>query len=226
MRAGKDSHKRYFLIEPPKGAKPPKEGYGLLVVLPGGDGNADFHPFIKRIYKNAVPEGYVLAQPVAIKWTEGQEIVWPTARNRVEDMKYSTEEFIDAVIRDVACKYKLDPKRVFALTWSSSGPAGYAASLANTRIAGSFVAMSVFRPDFLPPLGKAKGHAHFLYHSPDDRVCPIRMAEQAAKELKKCGATVKLATYDGGHGWRGALYDHIREGVEWLEKHSATRAEP
>ena len=226
MRAGKDGHKRYFLIEPPKGAKPPKEGYGLLVVLPGGDGSADFHPFIKRIYKNAVPEGYVLAQPVAIKWTEGQEIVWPTARNRVEDMKFSTEEFIDAVIRDVAGKYKLDPKRVFALTWSSSGPAGYAASLANTRIAGSFVAMSVFRPDFLPPLGKAKGHAHFLYHSPDDRVCPVRMAEQAAKELKKSGATVKLATYDGGHGWRGALYVHIREGVEWLEKHSATRAEP
>jgi hypothetical protein len=52
------------------------------------------------------------------------------------------------------------------------------------------------------------------------------MAEQAAKELKKCGATVKLATYDGGHGWRGALYVHIREGVEWLEMHSATRAEP
>jgi predicted esterase len=222
LRAGTDSHKRYFLIEPPKGSKAPEEGYGLLVVLPGGDGSADFHLFIKRIYKNAVPEGYVLAQPVAVKWAEGQVIVWPTARNRVEGMKFSTEQFIDAVIKDVAGKYRLDPKRVFTLTWSSSGPAGYAASLGNTRVTGSFIAMSVFKPDLLPPLGKAKGHAYFLYHSPDDRVCPFRMAEQAAKELKTSGATVRLATYDGGHGWRGDVYVHIREGVEWLEKHSAT----
>ncbi|HKB38850.1 MAG TPA: hypothetical protein VKD72_20570, partial [Gemmataceae bacterium] len=59
LRAGKDEHKRYFLIAPPRDAKAPKKGYGLLVVLPGGDGSASFHPFVKRIYKNAVPEGYV-----------------------------------------------------------------------------------------------------------------------------------------------------------------------
>src|SRR5262245_14481440 len=141
LRAGKDSHKRYFLIESPKAGTAPKEGYGLLVVLPGGDGSADFHPFVKRISKNAVPEGYVVAQPVAVKWTEGQEIVWPTAKDRVEGMKFSTEEFIDAVIEDVAGKYKLDPRRVFTLTWSSSGPAGYAASLGCTRVTGSFIAM-------------------------------------------------------------------------------------
>jgi predicted esterase len=226
LRAGKDSHKRYFLVEPAKGAKAPKDGHGLLVVLPGGDGSADFHPFVKRVFKNAVPEGYVLAQPVAVKWTEGQEIVWPTAKDRVEGMKFSTEEFIDVVIKDVAGTYKLDPKRIFTLTWSSSGPAGYAASLAGTKVTGSFVAMSVFKPDALPPLEKAKGHAYFLYHSPDDRVCPFRMAEQAVKELKKGGAAVKLATYDGGHGWGGDAYGNIREGVEWLEKNAAGPATP
>jgi len=224
--AGNDSHKRYFLVEPPKGAKPPKEGYRLLVALPGGDGSADFHPFVKRISKNAVPEGYVLAQPVAVKWTEGKEIVWPTAKDRVEGIKFSTEELIDAVIKDVAGKYNLDPKRVFTLTWSSSGLAGYAASLGNTRVTGSFIAMSVFRPNLLPPLGNAKGHAYFLSHSPDDRVCPFGMAKQAAKELKESGATVKLATYDGGHGWRGNVYGRIREGVEWLDKNAAAPATP
>ena len=83
--------------------------------------------------------------------------------------------------------------------------------------------MSVFKPDLLPPLEKAKGHGYFLYHSPDDRVCPFRMAEQAAKERENMGATVKLATYEGGHGWRASLYDHIREGVRWLEKNHASR---
>ena len=58
------------------------------MVLPGGDGSADFHPFVKRIFKNAVPEGYVLAQPIAVKWSDKQEIVWPTAKNRVEKMKF------------------------------------------------------------------------------------------------------------------------------------------
>jgi predicted esterase len=161
---------------------------------------------------------------MAVQWTEKQGIVWPTDKNRVEGMKFSTEEFVDAVIKDVEGNYKLDPEHVFTLTWSSSGPAAYAASLSSDRITGSFIAMSVFKPDLLPPLEKAKGHAYFLYHSPDDRVCPFRMAERAAEELKKGGATVKLATYQGGHGWRGNLYGNIKEGIEWLEKNHATRA--
>jgi predicted esterase len=226
LRADKNEHKRYFLVEPGKGVEAPKKGYGLLVVLPGGDGSADFHPFIKRIYKYAVPKGYVLAQPVAVKWTEDQEIVWPTAKNPVEGMKFATEEFVDAVIKDVAGKYKVHPQRVFTLTWSSSGPAAYAVSLSSKRVSGSFIAMSVFKPDMLPPLAKARGHAYFLYHSPDDSVCPFEMAEQAAKELKKSGATVKLTTYDGDHGWRGNVYGDIRDGIEWLEKHAVKRARP
>src|SRR5262249_58770221 len=120
--AGKDERKRYFLIEPPRGVKAPKKGYGLLVVLPGGGGGADFHPFVKRIYKNAVPEGYVLAQPVAVKWTEKQQIVWPTDKNRVEGMKFSTEECVEAVIQAVTGKYKLDPERGCRRPWGSSGP--------------------------------------------------------------------------------------------------------
>lgn len=222
LRADKDEKKPYFLVGPHKGVTAPKKGYGLLVVLPGGDGSADFHPFVKRIYKNSVPEGYVLAQPVAVKWTETQQIVWPTDKNRVEGMRFSTEEFVDTVIKDVGGRHALDPDRTFTLTWSSSGPAAYAVSLTSQKVTGSFIAMSVFKPDLLPPLETAKGHGYFLYHSPNDRVCPFRMAEQAAKDLEISGATVKLATYEGGHGWRGGLYDHIREGVQWLEKNHAT----
>ncbi len=223
LRAGNDENKRYCLVGPQKGVRAPNKGYGLLVVLPGGDGSADFHPFVKRIYKYAVPEGYLLAEPVAVKWAEKQEIVWPTDKNRVEGMKFSTEQFVDAVIKDVGGRDALDPERTFTLTWSSSGPAAYAVSLTSKRVTGSFIAMSVFKPGLLPPLEKAKGHGYFLYHSPHDRVCPIRMAEQAAKDLENSGATVKLTTYEGGHGWRGGLYDDIREGVQWLEKNHATR---
>jgi predicted esterase len=226
LRAGKDEKKRYFLIEPEKGVKAPKGGFGLVVVLPGGDGGADFHAFVKRIYKNAVPEGYVVAQPVAVKWTEKQQVVWPTRKNRVDGMTFPTEDFVEAVIKDVSAIREVDPKRVFTLSWSSSGPAAYALSLASTKVAGSFIAMSVFKPEQLPPLAKARGHGYFLFHSPEDRVCPFRMAEQAAKDLEKNGAAVKLATYEGGHGWKAGLYDRIREGLQWLEKRRAAPEKP
>jgi predicted esterase len=220
LRAGKDEKKRYFLIGPAKDAKAPANGFGLVVVMPGGPGSADFHPFVKRIYKNAIPEGYIVAQPVAVKWNDKQEIVWPTAKDKdkIEGLKFTTEEFVDAVIDDVASKHKLDPAKVFTLSWSSSGPAAYPISLTNAKVRGSFVAMSVFRPDWFPPLEKAKGHAYYLYHSESDSVCPYKMAEQAETDLTKAGAKVRLRDYAGGHGWHGPMYDDIREGIEWLEK--------
>src|SRR4029453_19329523 len=55
LRADRDESKRYFLVGPHPGDTAAKEGYGLIVVLPGGDGSAEFHPFVKRIYKNSVP---------------------------------------------------------------------------------------------------------------------------------------------------------------------------
>jgi predicted esterase len=221
LQAGKDKHKRYFLIGPLKGEKVPKAGHPLVVVMPGGPGTADFLPFVKRIRKNALPKGYLVAQPVAVKWTQTQNIVWPTSTNKVEGMQFTTEEFIEAVIADVAKKHKIDPRRIFTLSWSSSGPAAYAVSLTSKKVTGSFVAMSVFNPKFLPALEKAKGHAYYLYHSKADRICPYRMAAQAEKDLEKAGATVKLVEYDGGHGWRGNVFGDIREGIRWLEKNHA-----
>jgi RNA polymerase sigma factor (sigma-70 family) len=219
LRAAGDADQRYFLIGPKKDAKPPAEGHGLVVIMPGGDGSADFHPFVRRIYKNALSDRYLAAQPVAVKWTPDQQIVWPTKTNPVTGMKFGTEEFVEAVIEDVAKKHKLDRTRVFTLSWSSSGPAAYAASLQDKRsVTGSLVAMSVFNPKFLPPLKGANGHAYYLYHSPQDRVCPFRMAEQAKTSLAENGAKVRLETYEGGHGWRGDVYNDIRSGVEWLEK--------
>jgi predicted esterase len=226
LSAGKDPQKRYFLIGPAKDVRTPNDGFGLVVILPGGDGSADFHPFVKRLFKNALPRGYLAAQPVALKWTDGQEIVWPTAKSKVEGMKFTTEEFIDAVIEDVARQHKTYRSRVFTLTWSSSGPAAYAASLTSKKVTGSFIAMSVFKPDQLPDLAAAKDRGYYLYHSPDDRVCAYRMAQQAEKDLKQAGASVKLVAYEGGHGWRGPVYDDVRDGIAWLEKHHGPAGKP
>ena len=193
LRAGKDENNRYFLIGPHKDTKSPSEGYGLVVILPGGSGSADFHPFVKRVFKNAIPDGYLVAQPVALKWTDKQVVVWPTEKNPVEKMKFTTEAFVAEAIKDVATKHKVNPKMVFTLCWSSSGPAAYAISLTDKTVRGSFIAMSVFKPESLPDLENSKEHPYFLYHSPDDKVCPFRMAERAAADLEKHGAKVGLS---------------------------------
>jgi len=220
-KAGDDPRKRYLLIGPAAGTAVPEEGYRLLILLPGGDGSAEFRWFAQRIAKNALPSGYLVAELVAVSWTpeQFQQVVWPTIAHKMPQAGFPTEEFVDAVINDVAQTKKVDPRFVFTLGWSSGGPPVYATSLrSGTRVTGSFVAMSVFRPGELPPLVYAKGHTYYLYHSPDDSLCPYQMAEEAAEKLQTNGATVKLATYDGGHGWRGPVYDDIRTGIDWLEE--------
>jgi predicted esterase len=219
LTADADQRKQFFLIVPGAGAKQPEHGFGLVVIMAGGAGDADFLPFVKRIYKYTIPAGYVVAQPLAFKWTDDQQIVWPTENNKVEGMKFSTEKFVDSVIGDVGRKYKLDPGHIFTLSWSSSGPAAYAISLTSKKVTGSFIAMSVFKPAFQPPLAGAKGKGYFLYHSPDDPICPFGMAEEAKQKLEQAGAKVKLVKYDGGHGWTGAdIFGNIRAGIRWLEK--------
>lgn len=221
LRIGGDENRRYFLIGLSKQEIPDDDlrnsGYGLMIVMPGGDGSADFHPFVKRIQQFALPKGYLVAQPVAVKWTPDQRIVWPTIKNSVKGQKFSTEQFVEAVIDDVAKQVaqrngKLHPQKIYTLSWSSSGPAAYAISLTSKRVRGSLIAMSVFKPRQLPPIKKAKGHAYYLLHSREDRVCPYRMAEQAAKVLSRADAEVTLVPYEGGHGWHGDVFGNIRTG--------------
>jgi predicted esterase len=220
-KAGGDDKKEYYLIGATKDRKVPKDGFGLVVIMPGGDGSGEFHPFVKRIFSKALPDGYLAVQPIAVKWTIDQNVVWPTAHLKAEKMKFTTEEFVAAVIADVGKTYKLDPARTFTLSWSSSGPAAYVISLQEKPVvAGSLVAMSVFQPDLLPDLKRAKGHAYYLYHSLADQVCPFEMAKDAEKALGDAGAKVTLAEYGGGHGWRGDVFGDIRDGVEWLEKNA------
>jgi predicted esterase len=217
LRAGKDEKKRYFLIGPKEGEKGPAGGFRVLLVMPGGDGGADFRPFVTRIRENALSKDWIVAQMVSVKWKEDQRVVWPTKGNPVDGMEFTTEEFARAVVKDVAKRHPIDERRVCSLSWSSGGPAAYALALADkSPVRGSYVAMSVFKPAELPPLAKAKGHRFLIDHSKTDAVCPFRMAEQARDELGKAGATVRFSTYDGGHGWHGDLFGRLRDGLAWL----------
>lgn len=215
---GGDPFKRYVLIGAPADTPAPKDGYRLVVLMPGGHGGPDFHPFIKRIWKHVFSTEYLIAQVVAPEWDprQAEKIVWPTRTNPYSKMKFTTEELVDAVIDDVERRYRIDSDRVYTFSWSSSGPAAYAISLQpKTRVRGSFVAMSVFRPEWLPDLDAARGQAYFILHSPDDFI-ELSHAEAARDRLAEHGARTTLLTYPGGHGWRGNVYGNMREGFAWL----------
>lgn len=218
LRLDSDDQRRYLLAGPRPDEKEPKAGFGLIVVLPGGTGEAGFHPFVKRLYKKSVPDGFLVVQPVAPKWMEDQPVTWPTDKLKVNGMKFSCDDFVEQVIAAVAKARKVDPERVYTLSWSSSGPLAYLlSSRKDGSVRGSFVAMSVFRDRDLD-LKQVKGKPYYVYHSKDDKTCPFRMAEEARDALKKNGAIVEFKTYDGGHGWHGDMYGDLRTGFEWLVK--------
>lgn len=213
-----DEKKRCVLIGWDEEADAPEKGYGLIVILPGGDGSIDFHAFCKRIHDHAVPEGFLTLQLVSPAWTEwsAENLVWPTAANTMDEARFPTEEHLADAVAAVRERVKIDPKRVFGFAWSSGGPALYASSLTRkTPLVGSLVAMSVFVPDHLPDLRRAKGHRYYLLHSPEDFV-PIAHAERARTELAAHRATTTLVTYEGGHGWRGDVFGEMRKGFAWI----------
>ena len=216
--AGDNDKMQYFLIGP-KTSEAPKDGYKLLLVLPGGDGSADFQPFVTNIAANSLSDDYIVAQMVAPKWRDDpNRIAWPTEKIRDPKATFTTEAFIDAVFADVKAKHKIDEKHVYALGWSSGGPPIYSAALrAKTPLTGAFVAMSVFHPTAYPPAKNAAGRAFYILHSPTDFIA-MRFPQNAKNVLSKAGAKVELQTYEGGHGWHGDVFGMISTGIEWLEK--------
>ena len=216
LRIGGDANMRYFLIGDSKGACP-DEGFKLAIIMPGGDGGEDFNPFVRRIHKYALGSDWIVAEPVSVYWNKAQEIVWPTKKDAVADSKFSTEEFVGMVIDDVKKRAKIDSRNIVTLTWSSSGPAAYAIALQlETPVTGSYIAMSVFRPEWYPTIASAKGRRFVIDHSPQDRVCPYSMSIKAEKKLLEAGAEFKRIEYEGGHGWHGDAFGRISEGMKWL----------
>lgn len=220
--AGGHAKQRYFLIG--DSASKSTKKLGLVLVLPGGDGSASFHPFVRNMWKHALGEKFLVVQLVSVKWTEDQEIIWPLKNSNVKKAEFTTEEFATAVLADLKKrKIAFDHTKVFTLSWSSGGPAAYKMALDLPEIRGSFVAMSVFKEKDLAPLSRAKGHAFYIFHSKQDDRCPWSLAEAAAVKLKEQGAKTTLVPYEGDHGWPKTVYPDLKSGFEWLEKNSTPK---
>ena len=85
--------------------------------------------------------------------------------------------------------------------------------------------MSVFKPKELPQLTNGKGRSFYILHSPNDAVCPFRMAKDASVMLTDANIRNTLVQYRGGHGWRGDVFGNIEKGILWLENSKAESKE-
>ena len=213
---------KYYLIGAGGAAK--DKPHGLLLVMPGGDGSAEFHPFVKSI-QGSLPDGYLVAQLVAVASKNEKQVVWPTEKLKDQKQTFPTQEFIENVVQAVRAKHKLDDTRIFTLGWSSSGSAAYGSVLTpKSPVKGAVVAMSVFQPGVLPDLAGAKGKRVAILHAKGDKLIPIRIAETAEKRLIEAGAHVQFVEMPGGHGWGDDPLGRIGAAVEWLQEGAATGA--
>jgi predicted esterase len=199
----------------------PADRYGLVVIVPGGPGTAEFLPFCANVLTAvAIPDDFLVAELVAPQWRPGDDrTVWPSHVFPDDKAEFTTEAFLSAVIDEVTSKQPIDERYVFTLGWSSSGHVLYSASTRVPKVRGSVIAMSRFLPSRSVEMDKLKGKAYYLYHSPEDKICPYAEAELAVKTLKEHGAQAKLVSYKGGHGWVPFTFygDRIKEGILWLK---------
>lgn len=217
LTAGGDPKKRFFLLGPKPLDVEPEQGYGVVLVLPGGDGGEGARGFVRGHYDDWVDAGWVFAQPVAPAWVPDQNPVWPTAGSPLAGAAFTTEDFVAAVLDEVGKQVRIDRRRVLAVSWSSSGPACWRMLTTKASpVTGHLIAMSVFHPRELEPLGNGKGRPLFLLHSPTDVKCKIRMAEEGRDAARKAGLEVEWATYEGGHGWGGDSEEVARGALRWL----------
>lgn len=189
----------------------------LVVVMPGGNGQAmDFLPWVTRI-ASPLTDRYVFAVLSAPVWTEDQSkrVVWVTEQWKKDfDAAFTVESFAREVAAELADEAGGE-NLLFA--WSSGGPATYETILSkDDTFSGAYVLASVFKPDQLD-MRRARGKRFVLEQGRADRVTPFRFAEKAAKDLKKKGAKTKLVEFEGGHGFAMPNANRsLREALAWL----------
>ena len=208
-----DPLKRYVVL----GAAEGKDDRPLVLILPGGNGQAnDFLPWLTKLTAPLTDE-YLFAILSAPTWSEEQkdQVVWVTETWKKEfKAKFTVEEFASEVAKELRPKSKGGH---YLFAWSSGGPASYATVLRKGKMfRGAYLLSSVFKKDQLATK-YARGKRFVFEQGVEDKVTAFHFAEAAEKELNKRGAKTHLVSFDGGHGF--AMPDpkaSLRRALEWL----------
>lgn len=227
---GGDAQRAYWLLCPgaitPEnrpGVAPPKPTYGLIVALADGVGDgSDLADFWKEAIQKSLKDGYFVALPVAPRWDAHQPTSWVTQQNmsQVKGARFSTEAFLNDIVKDVQGRYPIDPHRLILHGIGEGGLAAYACSLSGaTPFQGFYILSSPFRTAQLPSLASAKGHRYLIQQSKEDKRTPYFHAAAAEEMLRKQSAVVKLVVTQGEYGYKFAdsPWEQVSQAIGWLE---------
>jgi predicted esterase len=204
-------------------APPRKPTFGLIVALAGGSGNGeDLTDFWQEAIQKSLKDGYFVALPIAPKWNARQTAPWVTQMglSQVKEARFSTETFLNDIIKDVSERYPIDRGRLFLHGVGEGGLAAYTCSLdVTTPFRGFYILSSPFKTAQLPPLTRAKGRRYLIQQSKDDKAAPFFQAAAAEDLLRKQAAVVKLMVYKGEHGYKFAEkpWEQVADAITWLE---------
>lgn len=221
------SHPAQAEVEAPRAAveaiPAPDDGYGLLIVLPGGPGTPDFAPFVRDTIRPAAGNDYAMIQMIAPPIEPGKDaVVWPMQNLPDPRVEFTMEPLILAAIERARQEFEIDPERIFIFGWSSSGPLCYAMAMdPQSPLRGAFVAMSVFQQEKYPQLAAGEkaldGKSFYILHSPQDQIIPMTYPRDAKRAITAAGGRATFETYIGRHGWTGESLKRISTGLRWLE---------
>ena len=180
---GDDPQRAYWLLCPaytapttePDGPAPlsRKPTFGLIVALADGAGNGeDLTDFWRDAIQKSLKDGYFVALPIAPKWNAHQPAAWITQQNmaQVKEARFSTETFLNDIVKDVQERYPIDPSRLFLHGVGDGGLAAYACSLNDTTpFRGFYLLSSPFKTAQLPALTHAKGRRYLIQQSKEDK---------------------------------------------------------
>ena len=205
------------------GAKAAGEtGPGLLVVLEGADsGLSNASEFWMEAAQKALKGNYLIALPAPPKWSAEQNILWVTAKDRVsvKNVRFTTEQFLAAIVADVCARYPMWRDHIFLAGVAGGGLPVYAASLAPvTPFRGFYLLDASFSSAQLPPLTGAKGRKYFIQQDPASKTNPLWMAEAARRLLIQQGAFVTLSDFGKDRTQASeSNYEQIGRAIHWLE---------
>ena len=200
---------------------PPRRssGLGLLIILSPGDGNGAIQANQwQEIAQTALKGKYLVALPVAPRWSADQKTTWLTAANKgqVKEARFLTEAFVNSIVTDVSTAYSVDSAKIFVMGANDSGIAAYSSILdEKSRVKGAYLYNGTFKAAQLPSLKTAKGKKFFLFHEKENKQTPYLSASTAQLLLTQNGATVKLEELKTALA--AEFPPKVAAALEWLE---------
>lgn len=185
---------RYLLYLPDGYADSKEERWPLMLFLHGAGERGDD---IEKVKVHGPPK--LIAQ--------GKSFPFIVVSPQCPEGEWWSSEVLDALLREVESRYRVDADRVYVTGLSMGGFGTWNLALAYPD---RFAAIAPVCGGGMPLLApRIKDLPVWVFHGAKDEVVPIQESQRMVEALKRCGGNVKFTVYpDAGHDSWTDTYDN------------------